>query len=85
MNNKFNSKLSNKEPTKDITRDDLINKLPLSTSKSKKLVKISKNISFGGSSIPVIAGPNGVESMSLMIKVARQLKKKAQYYKRSRI
>ena len=75
MNNKFNSKLSNKEPTKDITRDDLINKLPLSTSKSKKLVKISKNISFGGSSIPVIAGPNGVESMSLMIKVARQLKK----------
>ena len=28
--------LSNKEPTKDITKDDIKNKLPLSTSKKKK-------------------------------------------------
>ena len=68
-------KLSNKEPTKDISKDDIDNKLPLSTSKNKRLVKISKNIIFGSNSIPVIAGPNGVESMQLMLKVAKELKK----------
>jgi len=68
-------KLTNKEPTKDITSDDLINKLPLSTSRKKRLVKISNNIIFGGSAIPVIAGPNGVESRDLMFKVAQQLVK----------
>ena len=68
-------KLTNKEPTKDITSDDLINKLPLSTSRKKRLVKISNNIIFGGPAIPVIAGPNGVESRDLMFKVAQQLVK----------
>jgi 3-deoxy-7-phosphoheptulonate synthase len=67
--------LSNKEPTKDISRDDIDNKLPLSTSKNKRLVKVSKNIIFGSNAIPVIAGPNGVESMQLMLKVAKELKK----------
>ena len=68
-------KLSNKEPTKDISRDDLKSKIPLSTSKKKRIVKISKNLSFGGNKLPIIAGPNGVESEKLMINVAKQLKK----------
>ena len=68
-------KLSNKEPTKDISRDDLKFKIPLSTSKKKRIVKISKNLSFGGDKLPIIAGPNGVESEKLMINVAKQLKK----------
>ena len=68
-------KLSNKEPTKDISRDDLKFKIPLSTSKKKRIVKISKNLSFGGDKLPIIAGPNGVESKKLMIDVAKQLKK----------
>jgi 3-deoxy-7-phosphoheptulonate synthase len=67
--------LTNKEPTKDITLNDIKYKLPLSTSKKKRIVKISKNISFGGLNLPVIAGPNGVENKSLMINVARQLQK----------
>lgn len=67
--------LTNKEPTKDITLDDIKYKLPLSTSKKKRIVKISKNISFGGLNLPIIAGPNGVENKSLMINVARQLQK----------
>ncbi len=65
--------LSNKEPTKDISQDDLKYKLPLSTSKKKREVKISKNISFGKKNLPIIAGPNGVENKSLMIKVAKEL------------
>ena len=55
------SKLTNKNPTKDITEDDKKNKLILSTGKKKRIVKISKNIIFGGNQIPIIAGPNGVE------------------------
>ena len=66
-------RLSNKEPTKDISEDDLRYKLPLTTSKHKKVVHLSKDISFGKNSIPVIAGPNGVESRKLMHSVAKQL------------
>ena len=72
--NKLNVKnLSNKEPTKDITLDDLKYKIPLSTSKRKLNVKVSKNIVFGSKNIPVIAGPNGVESSKLMHEVAKIL------------
>ncbi len=67
--------LTNKEPTKDISSDDIKYKLPLSTSKKKREVKISKNISFGGKNLPIIAGPNGVENKKLMIDVAKNLKK----------
>ena len=69
------SNLSNKEPTKDISKDDIKNKIPLATSRSSKKVKISKDIVFGSNNVPIIAGPNGVESFGLMIKVAKQLKK----------
>ena len=69
------SNITNKNPTKDITEDDKKNKLILSTGKKKRIVKISKNIIFGGSQIPIIAGPNGVENKKLMVDVAKQLKK----------
>ena len=39
--------LSNKEPTKDISKDDIKNKIPLATSRSSKKVKISNDIVFG--------------------------------------
>ena len=69
----FKKNLSNKFPTKDITLDDKINKLPLSTSKTKRIVDIGDGIKFGGKNIPIIAGPNGVESRSLMVGVAKTL------------
>ena len=71
----FKKNLSNKFPTKDITLDDKINKLPLSTSKTKRIVDIGDGIKFGGKKIPIIAGPNGVESRSLMVGVAKTLVK----------
>ena len=37
MNNIYNKKISNKFPTKDITDDDLENKLIISTNKKKKI------------------------------------------------
>ena len=76
MKNKFFvKKLSNKFPTKDITKDDKINKLKLSTSKNKITVDIGDGVIFGKKEIPIIAGPNGVESKSLMINVSKVLKK----------
>lgn len=71
----FKKNLSNKFPTKDISLDDKINKLPLSTSKTKRIVDIGDGIKFGGKNIPIIAGPNGVESRSLMVSVAKTLVK----------
>ncbi len=68
--------LSNKFPTKDITKDDKINKLPLSTSKkNKKIISLGDGIVFGQNSIPIIAGPNGVENYKLMYETAKCLKK----------
>ena len=48
MIKKFVKNLSNKNPTKDITIDDKYNKLKLSTANKKVLVKVDKNIIFGG-------------------------------------
>lgn len=72
---KFVKNLSNKQPTKDITQDDKKNKLKLSTANKEIVVKVDKNIVFGKKNIPIIAGPNGVESLELMRKVAKTLKK----------
>ena len=69
------SNLTNKNPTKDISEDDKKNKLMLSTGKVRRDVKISKDVIFGRKKIPIIAGPNGVESMKLMVGVAKELKK----------
>lgn len=76
MANKFFVKnLSNKFPTKDISKDDKINKLKLSTSKNKIIVDIGDGVIFGEKKIPIIAGPNGVESKTLMTNIAKVLKK----------
>ncbi len=75
MKNNFVKNLTNKQPTKDITLDDLKYKIPKITSKKKISVKIKKNIIFSEKNLPIIAGPNGVESRDLIIKVAKMLKK----------
>ena len=50
-------------------------KIPIITSKRKKEVKIDKKTIFNDKSIPIIAGPNGVESRELIFKVGKLLKK----------
>ena len=67
--------LSNKEPTKDITEDDIKYKIPLSTKKIKRKIFINKKEIFSNNTIPIISGPNGVENRKLMFSVARELKK----------
>jgi 3-deoxy-7-phosphoheptulonate synthase len=69
--------IENKFPGKDISDEDLKTKFPLSSSiNSKKIVEISKGISFGGKNIPFIAGPNVVENKDLMFKCCEILEKK---------
>ena len=75
MKNRFIKNLTNKQPTKDITSDDLKYKIPLITSKKNIEVKIDKKTVFNNESIPIIAGPNGVESRELIFKVGKLLKK----------
>ena len=73
MKKVFKKNLSNKFPTKDITFDDRKNKLPLSTSNRRRIVDLGNGVKFGSKNIPIIAGPNGVESHNLMVNVAKTL------------
>ena len=75
MSKIFVKNLSNKEPTKDITQDDIKYKIPLVTSSKKRIIKINSKILFSEKHIPIIAGPNGVESRELIFKVGKFLKK----------
>ena len=75
MKNRFIKNLTNKQPTKDITSDDLKNLNTYYNFKRNKEVKIDEKTIFNDKSIPIIAGPNGVESRELIFKVGKLLKK----------
>lgn len=69
--------MENKFPGKDITDEDLKTKFPLSSSvNKKKIINISKDISFGANQIPIIAGPNTVENKDIMFKCCEIMEKK---------
>jgi len=68
-------KINNKNPTKDISLQDIKNSIPLATKKRVKKIIYKKKIIFSDKIIPIIAGPNGVESKELLFKTAKLLKK----------
>ena len=69
--------MDNKFPGKDISESDLKDKFPLSAKKSKNHFSKFKvcGVEFGGKKIPVMAGPNMVENLPMIIKTARSVKK----------
>ncbi len=69
--------IENKFPGKDVTQDDLESKFPLVAKKNDnhKSKFIIKGIEFGGSLIPIFAGPNMVESRELIFNIAENVKK----------
>ncbi len=71
----FVKNLSNKQPTKDITDDDIKYKIKKITSKKKVKVIVGGEIEFSEKTLPIIAGPNGVESRKMIFNVAMFLKK----------
>ena len=67
---------NNKFPGKDVTEEDLKQKFPLVAKKDKNhfsKFKVS-NVEFGGNTIPIMAGPNMVESKELILDVASNIK-----------
>lgn len=75
MKKLFIKDLSNKFPSKDITEEDIIFKIKKVCSKKNRRIKIKDNIIFDKKNIPIIAGPNGVDSNSLFQNVVNFLTK----------
>ena len=76
--------MDNKFPGKDISSEDLKSKFPLAAKKNinhKSKFKIN-NTTFGGPLIPIMAGPNMVESEKLIIKIAKFVKKEGAQFLR---
>ena len=77
-------KIVNKFPGKDVTIEDIKTKFPLVAKKNKNhksKFKIS-GIEFGGNLIPILAGPNMVESEKLIIDCALNVKKSGAHFLR---
>ena len=68
--------IENSFPGKDVSLDDINSKFPLSAKKSlehKSIIQV-ENIAFGGNYVPVMGGPNTVESLELILKCAHHAK-----------
>jgi 3-deoxy-7-phosphoheptulonate synthase len=66
--------MNNKFPGKDISEEDLVSKIPLSASKGKTQQITVGSVTFGGSEVPVVAGPNTVESEEMIVDIAMRVK-----------
>jgi 3-deoxy-7-phosphoheptulonate synthase len=68
--------VENQAPGKDVTADDLRTKFPLAAKRDpshKSRVTVA-GVTFGGDVVPVLAGPNMVESRELILDVAARVK-----------
>ena len=76
--------IQNKAPGKDVSTSDMDEKFPLASKKNN--THFSKfevaGVSFGDSLIPIMAGPNMVESEELIVKTAINVKKSGAHFLR---
>ena len=76
--------IQNKAPGKDVSTSDMEEKFPLAS--KKNIAHFSKfevaGVPFGDSLIPVMAGPNMVESEELIVKTAINVKKSGAHFLR---
>lgn len=73
--------MNNKFPGKDITDEDLETKFPLAAKKNRPLLTIA-GVEFGGNTLPIMAGPNMVESEELIVDIALNVKKSGAHFLR---
>jgi 3-deoxy-7-phosphoheptulonate synthase len=76
--------IQNKAPGKDVSAEDMKEKFPLASKKNVEHVskfEIS-GVPFGGELIPIMAGPNMVESEELIVKTAINVKKAGAHFLR---
>jgi 3-deoxy-7-phosphoheptulonate synthase len=66
--------MNNKFPGKDISEEDLVSKIPLSASKGRTVPVTFAGVTFGGDSVPIVAGPNTVESEEMIVDIALNVK-----------
>ena len=71
------TELNNKFPGKDVSQEDLETKFPLvaKNNKDHKSIFSIAGVEFGGSNVPVFAGPNMVEE-SLTMKESLRITRK---------
>lgn len=74
--------MDNKFPGKDITDNDLKTKIPKVANPARNPVITIAGVPFGGDLIPVMAGPNMVESEDLIVKTAIAVKKAGAHFLR---
>lgn len=69
--------MENKFPGKDLTDEDLKHKVPLCAKKdpSHKTIVKAAGVEFGSSLIPIMAGPNTVENLEMIVDTAIAVKK----------
>ena len=76
--------IQNKAPGKDVSAEDMIEKFPLAA--KKNIAHYSKfevsGVPFGDSLIPIMAGPNMVESEELIVETAINVKKAGAHFLR---
>jgi 3-deoxy-7-phosphoheptulonate synthase len=78
------SQIANKFPGKDVSPEDLLEKFPLVAKKNEEhQSRFSiKGVEFGGDLIPIFAGPNMVESESLIDDIAKNVKRLGAHFLR---
>ncbi len=76
--------IENKAPGKDVTQEDMETKFPLAAKKSPDHVSrfTVAGVEFGGPLIPVMAGPNTVETEELIVATARAVKQAGAHFLR---
>lgn len=79
-----NMGVDNKFPGKDLTEDDIQNKIPLVAKKrpDHRTTFTCGGVEFGGKLVPVMAGPNTVENEELIVTTAIGIKKSGGHFLR---
>ncbi|NQW10003.1 MAG: 3-deoxy-7-phosphoheptulonate synthase [Alphaproteobacteria bacterium] len=80
-----NTGVDNKFPGKDLSEDDIQNKIPLVAKKrpDHRTTFTCGGVEWGGKLIPVLAGPNTVENEEMIVKTALAVKKAGAHYLRA--
>lgn len=76
--------IENKAPGKDISSEDMASKFPLAARKEGEETSRFEvaGVEFGGPLIPIMAGPNTVESRDMILRTAEAVKKSGAHFLR---
>lgn len=76
--------IQNKFPGKDVTEEDLLTKFPLVAKKNPNHFSrfTVAGVEFGGATLPIMAGPNMVESLDLIVDIAKNVKSAGAHFLR---